>query len=100
MNNRRVGDKVYHSTAWRKLRRSYYTQQYGLCERCGRPGDIVHHKIPITTDNVDNPEITLNEELLELLCISCHNKEHYLKHSPIREGLAFDEFGQLIKIKE
>lgn len=39
-------------------------------------GDIVHHKNHIRVDNIYDPEVTINFENLELLCIDCHNKEH------------------------
>ncbi|WP_339164705.1 HNH endonuclease [Siminovitchia sp. FSL H7-0308] len=94
---KRIGDKIYQTQAWRKLRQYYYDSQHGICERCGSPGDIVHHTIPITKENVNDPSITLNKDLLELLCHDCHNKEHKQVHSPIREGCGFDEIGQLIK---
>ena len=35
----------------------------------------VHHKIPITPENVNNPQITLNWDNLELLCKTCHDQE-------------------------
>ncbi len=98
MNNKRIGDKIYHTTAWRKLRQSYYTSKHGLCERCNTPGDIVHHKIHITRENVDDPYVTLNADNLELLCHDCHNKEHKQVHEPVREGFTFDENGQLVEM--
>jgi 5-methylcytosine-specific restriction enzyme A len=98
-SNKRVGDKIYHTQAWRKLRRSYFNSKHGLCERCERPGNIVHHKIEITQDNVDDPFITLNSQNLELLCHDCHNKHHKQKYSPLRDGFAFDENGDLIQDK-
>lgn len=39
-------------------------------------GEIVHHKNYITTSNIYEPEITINFNNLELLCLDCHNKEH------------------------
>ncbi|WP_313894690.1 HNH endonuclease signature motif containing protein [Psychrobacillus sp.] len=96
-SRKRVGDKIYHTSAWRKLRQSYYGSQYGMCERCDAPGDIVHHKIHITKENVNDPSVTLNADNLELLCHSCHNKEHKQVYSPIRNELKFDEFGNLVK---
>lgn len=95
----RVGDKIYHSTAWRKLRKYYFEKQHGICERCQEPGEIVDHIEEITEDNVNDPNITLNEENLQLLCLACHNRKTFTKHLPIREGLGFDEFGNLIQIK-
>ena len=41
--------------------------------------DEVHHKIPLTPENIYNPEITLNWDNLELLCSSCHSIEHNKK---------------------
>lgn len=40
-------------------------------------GYIVHHKSYINASNVWNTEITLNFDNLELLCLDCHNKEHF-----------------------
>lgn len=72
----------YSSTAWKNARRAYAKSVGGCCERCERmgmygvPGDIVHHKIRITAENVNNPAITLNFKNLELLCRDCHAAEH------------------------
>lgn len=51
-------------------------------------GDIVHHKCYINSKNIFNPNVTLNFENLELLCIDCHNKEHFEKSD-------FDEQGNI-----
>lgn len=40
-------------------------------------GYIVHHKCYIDLKNIWNTDITLNADNLELLCIDCHNKEHF-----------------------
>lgn len=66
----------YRSMAWRKCRDAYFIKRNGICERCGNAGVIVHHKIYITPENINNPKITLNFDYLELLCCDCHNKEH------------------------
>ncbi len=36
----------YNSAAWRvqKTREAYMVSKHGLCERCGKPGLIVHHR--------------------------------------------------------
>ena len=39
-------------------------------------GEIVHHKIELTPDNIDDPEITMNYNNLELLCRQCHAEVH------------------------
>jgi hypothetical protein len=89
--------KFYHSKVWRKCRASFIKYRLGQCERCINPGQIVHHKILLTPNNIDDPEITLNFRHLELLCQDCHNKEHHAKHSVVAEGLMFDSTGQLVQ---
>lgn len=88
----------YNSTAWKKCKSGYIKSVHGLCERCQQPGWIVHHKKYITPDNINDPDITLNWHNLEYLCQPCHNREHFEKYSPIREGLMFDSKGNLIQI--
>lgn len=90
-------EKFYKSKAWEETRKAYYISRFGLCERCGRPGDIVHHKVYLTPANINDTNITLNWDNLELLCQECHNKEHS-KKLPVADGLTFDEEGNLIKI--
>lgn len=87
----------YKSKAWRECRDAYYASKYGLCERCGNPGKIVHHKIYLTPENINDPNISLNWDNLELLCQHCHNIEHH-GGQITAEGLAFDENGDLIKV--
>ena len=86
----------YDSAAWLRCRDGYIKSVFGLCERCGRPGYIVHHKQPITDANVNDPNITLNWNNLEYLCLECHNREHF-GVEPTREDVRFDASGQLIK---
>lgn len=90
--------QFYKSTAWRKCRQSYIYSVHGLCERCNGPGQIVHHKEYITIHNINDPEVTLNHDNLELLCQSCHNKEHFKRLRTTREGLEFDEHGNLVEL--
>ena len=58
---------------------------------------IVHHKTYLNDENIYNPEITLNENKLEGICINCHNREHFKKNNAIRNDVMFDENGNLIK---
>lgn len=85
----------YKSKAWQDCRDAFFVSRFGLCERCGKPGMIVHHKIKLTPENINSPSVTLNWENLELLCIDCHNREH--GGASTAEGLAFDENGNLIQ---
>lgn len=49
----------------------------------------------LTDDNFADISISLNEELLEGLCIDCHNNEHF-KSEVVRRDVAFDSEGNLI----
>ena len=74
----------YKSQAWKDCRAAYAKKANHLCEAClerglYRPGEIVHHTIPITPQNIDDPGITLSFENLRLLCRDCHAAEHNQK---------------------
>ena len=53
-------------------------------------GYIVHHKNYINTRNINDANITIDFNNLELLCLDCHNKEHFEKN-------IFDATGELIE---
>ena len=89
----------YNSAAWQRCRAAYIEHVHGLCERCHRPGWIVHHKCYLTPANIDDPSVTLNFDNLEYLCQDCHNAEHGGDHKAIKDGLYFDEFGDLRAVK-
>ena len=88
----------YNSKEWQRCRAAYIEHVHGLCERCKRPGWIVHHKIYLTPENINDPDVSLNFDNLEYLCKDCHNMEHGTYNKDyIREGLYFDENGDLKK---
>lgn len=99
--------QFYRSQAWRDTRDAYFRMRHGLCERCwqhGRvtPGEIVHHKVHLTPENIDDPEITLSFDNLELLCRDCHAEEHPeiygVRHERAqRPRVAFDEYGNVVQ---
>lgn len=84
-------ETFYNSPAWKQTRSAYAKSVVHLCERCGRPGVIVHHKIPLTPENVTDPDITLNWENLQLLCRDCHAAVH----KP-QKRYTVDELGRVI----
>lgn len=90
-------EKFYKSKQWRDVRRYIIERDLGLCCRCGKPGNIVHHKIYITPENINDPHITLNEDNLETLCEVCHNQEHK-RSDCTADGLRFDSNGNLIQV--
>lgn len=87
----------YKSSAWKKCRASFIASRHGLCERCGGVGGICHHKVYLTPENINDPDVTLNWDNLELLCATCHQHEHFMKNSPTRDDVMFDENGDLIE---
>lgn len=71
----------YKSKAWQYTRKAYAASVGWLCEEClkhglYRAGEIVHHKQPLTPENINDPAITLSWDNLELLCRDCHGKAH------------------------
>ena len=86
----------YHSAAWRKLSRVFLLSQNYICERCGKPAEIAHHRKYLTPANMNDPEISLNPSNLEALCMACHNAEHFGTGGAIAAGYEFDENGELI----
>jgi 5-methylcytosine-specific restriction endonuclease McrA len=94
---REFARRFYKSAAWKKCRESYIAKVFGLCERCGAGGKIVHHKIYLNERNINEPNVTLAHENLELLCHECHNQEH-MGQKPIANGLRFDDNGNLIPL--
>ena len=88
----------YKSAAWQKCRAAYIQSVFGLCERCQRPGWIVHHKIKLTPGNIGDPNVTLAWENLQYLCQDCHNREH--GGGSTADGLMFDERGDLVEVSK
>ncbi|MFV0413314.1 MAG: HNH endonuclease signature motif containing protein, partial [Oscillospiraceae bacterium] len=68
--------KFYNTEPWLSTRDGYYTKMLGICEKCGAPGDEVHHIIFLTPENINDPYIALNHRNLQLLCFDCHKKIH------------------------
>lgn len=78
---REFSSKFYKSALWKKCRQQYIGTRIatdgGLCETChSRLGYIVHHKTWITPENINDPNITLNQDNLKYDCLVCHNKEN------------------------
>ncbi len=84
--------RFYKSVAWQVAREIKIRDANGKCERCGTLGEEVHHIKRLTVLNVMDPNISLNQENLELLCKKCHNKEH----RRFSKAQQFDEDGNLI----
>lgn len=93
---REFAKEFYLSKEWRAARDFVFRRDSGLCVQCGAVGGIVHHKIHLTPENINDPFVTLAEENLELLCRDCHGAEH-ATDLPTDRGLMFDESGNIIE---
>lgn len=89
MNRSPEVESFYTSWIWRRCRKAFAESKGNLCERCLKRGVIepgskdrpleVHHKVPITAENVNDPGVALNWANLELLCKTCHDEERERK---------------------
>lgn len=97
--------KFYNSRAWRRLSKAFAGSKGYVCEIChnkyAKPDIVpfykqfhVHHKIELTAENIDDPNIALNEDNLMLLCQHCHNLVTTQKEV-LAPGLIFDDKGMV-----
>ena len=73
--------EFYKSAAWKSCRDAYMASRSYLCEECMRegryiPAKIVHHVIPITLENINDPNVTLSWSNLRAVCRECHAAAH------------------------
>ena len=73
--------EFYSSGAWKECREAYRRSRQGLCEACLAEGIItagviVHHKIHITPETLNDPAVALSPDNLELLCRQHHAERH------------------------
>ena len=70
----------YSSKKWKELRKQVAEESFYICSICGKPTysnqGIVHHKIPVTEENINDPSITLNKNNLMYVCRNCHEALH------------------------
>lgn len=71
--------------------------KHWICERCGEPASVCHHKTYLTAANVNQPEIAFNFDNLECLCKACHDIEH--EHFQ-QTGAVFTSKGDIAMFKE
>lgn len=93
---REFAKKFYDSAAWKNCRASYIAERRkidgGLCETCHKKyGYIVHHKIWLSPENINDTSISLNHKHLKYDCLECHNKE--TERMDVGARIVFDEDG-------
>ena len=78
---RAIDSRFYNSPEWHRCKDTYLESVNHLCERClakgiYEPAKIVHHKIPLTDQNVNDLSISLSWDNLQALCRQCHAEVH------------------------
>ncbi len=74
----------YSSKPWLDLAYKLKVEAKGKCSRCNYQAVtkedwaflVGHHTEELTEENVNNSNISLNPDLIEIICLDCHNKEH------------------------
>ena len=110
--------KFYKSEAWQLARAAYIGERVridgGLCERCGhesdKPGEELHHITPLTPNNINDYNVSLNSGNFQWLCKDCHfivHREIILKEFErarmakkhiLHNGCYFNDEGELVKM--
>lgn len=102
--------KFYHSKTWENVRNLVWQRAHGLCERCAergvvKPANVVHHSIPLSEENMNDPEIALNPERLVALCDDCHTEVHQMLGIGAMNGrkeekprVLFDKEGNVVRL--
>lgn len=95
-------EAFYKSARWKKCREAFIIGRMmidgGMCQRCGRQlGYIVHHKIHLTPQNIDDPSVSLSLDNLEYVCKDCHDEEHLPGHGAKATFCGFDEEGRPVE---
>ncbi|QUY64284.1 HNH endonuclease [Helcococcus kunzii] len=89
--------RFYDSKPWKSCREYYIGKRInidgGMCEHCKeRLGYIVDHKEELNDSNIDDPNISLNHDKLQYLCLECSNRKTFTKDDDNR-GVRFDDEG-------
>ena len=97
--SKQFSERFYKSTQWQTCREAYSGHVGHLCERCLErgiitPGVIIHHIIPLTPENINDPNITLNFDNLRCVCRKCHA----IEHGAPEKRYEVDEFGRVVGI--
>ena len=102
---REFAGRFYQSNLWIRCKNSYIAERRaidgGMCERCHeQPGYIVHHKVHLSPENINDQNVSLNFSNLEFVCHHCHDIIHGNCPREI-DGLTklrFDQNGQPIPV--
>lgn len=97
--------QFYNGHDWECCRDGYIQERIridgGMCEVCHeRLGYIVHHKVMLTQQNIRDPMVSLNWELLSYECKPCHDQHEGHGVGAASEAVCvFDDDGNPVAIK-
>ena len=91
---RSIPNNFYRTKKWLTFANYIRAKKNYTCDKCGGYGNICHHIIHLNKDNYNNPKIAFNEELIELLCYNCHNREH-MHNNNTQADMWFDKDGNI-----
>lgn len=86
----------YKTKEWNKARKLALVKAGYKCNRCSNAGKYVHHIEYLTDTNYQDVNISLSLDNLEVLCLDCHNREHFAQ--TLRQGLKFNEQGDIVEV--
>ena len=89
---------LYKSSQWQKVREYVLKRDSFLCQECLKNGiystaEEVHHIKPVTRQNINDVNITLNTDNLVSLCKNCHAARHSKKRWKV------DKMGRITAIR-
>ena len=98
--SRPFATSFYQSRSWLITRESILKEYHGVCQCCYiRPALIVHHIVPLSPLNINDPAITLGRDNLIPVCLDCHNRIHGDSQAT-EVGLVFTDTGDLEPIED
>ena len=100
---RDFAQSFYNSKRWKNTRNAYMKSVSNLCEKCRAaglivPAEIVHHKVHIEPDTINDPNVSLSWDNLEALCRNCHAAQHETEYNKNKTPKRYriDENGNVI----
>lgn len=99
---RDFAEQFYKGKPWQACRDSFVKYRLpidgGLCEMCHEQlGYIVHHRIELTPENINDPNITLAFGNLQYVCLECHNR-HHGRFTSAGRRCVFDANGDVVGV--
>ena len=75
---REFAKAFYKSSLWQEVRESILKRDRYMCQQpgCHAPAEEVHHKIKLSPENINDPNVTVNPSNLISLCGDCHKALH------------------------